>query len=90
MECRIGPGRDDDGERAECGHDREPDVGPRGGQSERCRVTQVSAAEAGDVLQEYIALEPITRRFFRATAQDPTWAFAEEAEMHPVLRLLPE
>jgi deazaflavin-dependent oxidoreductase (nitroreductase family) len=61
----------------------------RGEHRERCRLTQASATEAGVVLKEYLALEPITRPYFRATAEDPTAAFAAEADLHPVFRLLP-
>jgi len=61
----------------------------RGGHREHRRLTQASATEAGVVLKDYVALEPITRPFFRATAEDPTGTFAAEADLHPVFRLLP-
>jgi deazaflavin-dependent oxidoreductase (nitroreductase family) len=45
--------------------------------------------EAARVLRAYLALEPITRPFFAARAEDGDASFRAEADRHPVFRLAP-
>ena len=59
----------------------------RAGKSERLRVTEVEAAEAGPVLRNYLRHAPVTRGFFDVSASDPVEAFIAEAPRHPVFRL---
>ena len=60
----------------------------RGRRREECEVAEVSPTEAGAVLHEYVAMEPITRPFFAAPVNAPVDAFAADAAMHPVFSLL--
>lgn len=59
----------------------------RGRHREMCAIAEVSPAEAGPVLKEYLSLEPITRQFFDASPEAPDAAFARQAANHPVFRL---
>jgi deazaflavin-dependent oxidoreductase (nitroreductase family) len=60
----------------------------RGRRREECGIAEVSPTETGALLQEYAAMEPITRPFFGAPANGPVAAFAVDAAKHPVFRLL--
>jgi deazaflavin-dependent oxidoreductase (nitroreductase family) len=53
-------------------------------------VREVSAEEAGPVLQEYIKLARPTRRYFRAGLDAPVEEFVAEADRHPVFEFTPE
>ncbi|MEU5843590.1 nitroreductase family deazaflavin-dependent oxidoreductase [Rhodococcus sp. NPDC047139] len=55
----------------------------------RYSTREVSAEEAGPVLQRYVELASATRRYFQATANDPVERFVAEAEHHPVFELIP-
>ena len=61
----------------------------RGGRGETVAIQEeLDPAGAAPVLKRYIAQEPITRRFFEATARSSLEAFAAEASRHPVFRIL--
>ena len=49
------------------------------------RVRQVSAEEAGPVLQQYVQIASATRGYFAASVDAPVADFAAEANQHPVL-----
>lgn len=51
-------------------------------------VREVSAAEAGPVLQRYIEIASATRDYFLARRGDPVERFVAEAGRHPVFELL--
>ena len=51
---------------------------------------EVSAAEAGPVLKEYVRIAGATRPYFRARPDAPVSDFVAEAELHPVFELTPE
>ena len=59
----------------------------RRGRRERVSILSVGAEESAPVLKKYIALEPITRPFFKAGADSPVEAFQAEATKHPVFRI---
>ena len=59
----------------------------RGRRSEECEIAEVSPAEAGPVLLEYVTMEPITRPFFGTAVNAPVAAFAIDAAKHPVFLL---
>ncbi len=59
----------------------------RKGKSERLKISEVEAAEAGPVLRRYLRSNRVTSPFFDAKANDPVEAFVEEAARHPVFRL---
>jgi len=52
-------------------------------------VREVSAAEAGPVLQAYVAVAPATRSYFYAGKGAPVERFVAEAALHPVFELTP-
>jgi deazaflavin-dependent oxidoreductase (nitroreductase family) len=52
-------------------------------------VREVTAAEAGPVLQRYIRIAGATRPYFAASADSPVADFVAEAEHHPVFELAP-
>ena len=52
-------------------------------------VTEVSGAEAGPVLKEYLRIAGATRAYFVATKDAPAADFAAEAHHHPVFELTP-
>ena len=52
-------------------------------------VREVSAAEAGPVLQRYIAVATKTRPWFDANKDSPVEDFIAEANRHPVFELTP-
>src|SRR4051812_46371338 len=52
-------------------------------------IREVSAVEAGPVLQRYIAVATATRRYFRADKDGPVEQFVAEADRHPVFELIP-
>ena len=61
----------------------------RGRRSETVAVREeLDPAQSAPVLKRYIAVEPITRKFFKATHRSPTEEFIEEASQHPVFRIL--
>ncbi len=61
----------------------------RGRRSESVAVREeLDPAQSAPVLKRYITVEPITRKFFRATHRSPTEEFIEEAPRHPVFRIL--
>jgi hypothetical protein len=60
----------------------------RGKRSETLSITQVSPEESAPVLKEYLAIEPITRRYFDAGPDSPLQAFVAEASRRPVFLLL--
>lgn len=53
-------------------------------------IREVSAAEAGPILKQYIAVASATRPYFRADPTAPVAEFTVEAELHPVLELTPK
>lgn len=59
----------------------------RTGKREHVRLIGVGQSEAGEVLKEYLKLEPTIRPFFRADVDDPPSEFAAEASDHPVFRI---
>jgi deazaflavin-dependent oxidoreductase (nitroreductase family) len=59
----------------------------RAGRSEKVRVAELGAAEAGPVLRKYMRRYRVTRTFFDAKANAPVEAFIAEAPRHPVFRL---
>jgi deazaflavin-dependent oxidoreductase (nitroreductase family) len=59
----------------------------RAGKSEKVRVTEVDAAQAGPVLKRYRRKYRVTGSFFDARAGDPVEVFIAEAPRHPVFRL---
>ena len=61
----------------------------RGRKSERFQIEETDAETRAPILRTYVALEPITRRYFDARADSPMSAFVAEAERHPVFRLIP-
>ncbi len=50
-------------------------------------IREISAAEAGPILKQYIAVASATRPYFRADKDAPISEFIAEAELHPVLEL---
>jgi hypothetical protein len=52
-------------------------------------IREVSAAEAGPILQAYVAVAPATRPYFYASRQAPVEEFVAEAAIHPVFELTP-
>ena len=61
----------------------------RRGRTQSYLLEPAAVGEASRVLKAYLALEPITRPFFAARADDPVDAFAAEVGRHPVFRLVP-
>jgi deazaflavin-dependent oxidoreductase (nitroreductase family) len=59
----------------------------RAGKSEKVRIAELGAAEAGPVLRKYMRRNRVTRTFFDAKADAPVEAFIAEAPRHPVFRL---
>lgn len=57
--------------------------------TQRFRVREVGADEAGPVLKAYARTARATRPYFGAGLDDPPEAFAREAHLHPVFELLP-
>lgn len=60
----------------------------RGRLTHTCRVRELSATEAGPILQRYIRVAPATRSFFTAAVDAPVAAFVAEADRHPVFELI--
>jgi deazaflavin-dependent oxidoreductase (nitroreductase family) len=52
-------------------------------------IREASAAEAGQVLQRYVAVATATRDYFRADKDAPVEEFVAEADRHPVFELIP-
>ena len=52
-------------------------------------IREASAAEAGQVLQRYVAVATATRDYFRANKDAPVEEFVAEADRHPVFELIP-
>jgi deazaflavin-dependent oxidoreductase (nitroreductase family) len=52
-------------------------------------IREVSAVEAGPVLQRYVAVATATREYFHAGKDAPVDQFVAEADRHPVFELLP-
>lgn len=52
-------------------------------------IREVSAQQAGPVLQRYIRIASATRDYFQADRTDPVERFIAEAEHHPVFALTP-
>jgi deazaflavin-dependent oxidoreductase (nitroreductase family) len=52
-------------------------------------VREVSAAEAGPVLKEYVRVATATRPYFRSRPDAPVADFVAEADRHPVFELTP-
>jgi deazaflavin-dependent oxidoreductase (nitroreductase family) len=50
-------------------------------------IREVSAAEAGPILKDYVAVASATRPYFRADKTAPVSEFVAEATLHPVLEL---
>jgi deazaflavin-dependent oxidoreductase (nitroreductase family) len=62
----------------------------RARRTERFRIEEVPAQEAGSVLRRYLkAGGPVVRPFFDVTLESSLEDFIGEAPDHPVLRLLP-
>ena len=59
----------------------------RGRDAHTYAIREVSAAEAGPVLQAYISVASATRPYFRADKTAPVSEFVAEAALHPVLEL---
>lgn len=53
-------------------------------------VREVTAAEAGPVLQRYLRIAGATRPYFAASPDSPVADFVAEAPRHPVFELTPE
>jgi deazaflavin-dependent oxidoreductase (nitroreductase family) len=51
------------------------------------RIREVSPAEAGPVLKQYLQIARPTRPYFRADKDAPVGEFIEEADRHPVFEL---
>lgn len=54
----------------------------------RHAVEEVGPKEAAPVLREYLRTTPVVKRFFDVTRDSPLEAFAAEAPLHPVFRVL--
>ncbi|WP_084161999.1 nitroreductase family deazaflavin-dependent oxidoreductase [Nocardia sp. BMG51109] len=52
-------------------------------------IREVSADDAGPVLQRYVLIASATRRYFQAAPNDPVERFVAEAAHHPVFELTP-
>jgi deazaflavin-dependent oxidoreductase (nitroreductase family) len=52
-------------------------------------IREVSAIEAGPVLQRYVAVATATRKYFQADKDAPVEQFVAEAHRHPVFELVP-
>jgi deazaflavin-dependent oxidoreductase (nitroreductase family) len=61
----------------------------RRGKGRDYAVREVSGAEAGPVLKEYVRVATATRPYFQADKDSPPEAFAAEADRHPVFELQP-
>ncbi|HEY5848068.1 MAG TPA: nitroreductase family deazaflavin-dependent oxidoreductase [Microlunatus sp.] len=59
----------------------------RRGRSQTYTIREVSAREAGPVLQQYIRIASATRPYFQARQDAPVESFAAEAKHHPVFEL---
>jgi hypothetical protein len=51
------------------------------------RIREMSPAEAGPVLKQYVQIARPTRPYFRADKDAPVGEFIEEADRHPVFEL---
>nr|CEL13195.1 hypothetical protein [Kibdelosporangium sp. MJ126-NF4]CTQ98885.1 hypothetical protein [Kibdelosporangium sp. MJ126-NF4] len=60
----------------------------RGRTRQQLSVTESDPRDSAGVLREYVRREPVTRPYFDATVADPVDRFAEEADRHPVFRLV--
>lgn len=60
----------------------------RGRHTERVRVEDVPPSDRAPILRAYLGQVPFTRSFFDASVDAPVEAFADEAERHPVLRVI--
>jgi len=61
----------------------------RRGQTLEYSVREVTPAEAGPVLKQYVGLARPTRPYFLATPDAAVEEFVAEADRHPVFELLP-
>ncbi len=61
----------------------------RGSRVEALGLREVTAAEAGPILKEYLAFASATGPFFIADKKSPVDDFVAEAHLHPVFELLP-
>ena len=52
-------------------------------------IRQLSATQAGPILQRYLRIAPATRPYFRASKDSPVAEFIAEADRHPVFELIP-
>jgi deazaflavin-dependent oxidoreductase (nitroreductase family) len=62
----------------------------RGRQTQFLRAEEVVPEVAGPVLRQYVRNVRVTAPFFDATADDPVQRFVDEADRHPVFRLVTE
>jgi deazaflavin-dependent oxidoreductase (nitroreductase family) len=61
----------------------------RGRNSEDVPIEEVrDPAQSAQILQQYIADVPITRKYFGVTPGSPLEEFANEAHLHPVFRIV--
>ena len=61
----------------------------RRGVARTCAIRELTAAEAGPVLKQYVRLAPATRPYFSAGIDSPAESFVAEADRHPVFELTP-
>ena len=60
----------------------------RSGRSESLRAEEAGPEVAGRILKQYVCTVPVTVPFFDAKFADPVERFAQEADRHPVFRLV--
>lgn len=60
----------------------------RAGRTTWHRIEELGPDEAAPVLREYLRTTPVAKRYFHADADAPLEAFAAEAALHPVFRIL--
>jgi len=60
----------------------------RARKTERVRIEEVGPEQAAPVLRAYLRSTPVTAPFFDAKRSSPLEKFAEEADRHPVFRLV--
>ena len=60
----------------------------RAGRSESLRAEEAGPEAAGRILKQYVCTVPVTAPFFDAKFADPVEQFAQEANRHPVFRLI--
>jgi deazaflavin-dependent oxidoreductase (nitroreductase family) len=59
----------------------------RRGRAHDFTIEELSAEQAGPILQEYLKIAGATRPYFEATKASPVADFVAEASRHPVLEL---